>query len=144
MIRTEKLASSTRYFQQLALMVTVVWGGFGLFATQLKPESDLAVFAMSVASPVAVLFAFYWMISAARYRYDEMAMDHRLRQLERTLNLSWSADRDTEPRPELHPLVRLFAIHTGFPLSMVVIGVGGAAMWTVLLVATWLIHFEVV
>ena len=57
LIRTEKLANSTKYFQQLAIMITVVWGGFGLFATQSNPEADLAVFAVSVAWLVAMMFA---------------------------------------------------------------------------------------
>ena len=71
-------------------------------------------------------------------------MDRRLEELEDQLRISWQPHSASDVAAALHPWVRFFAIHTRFPISMLVIGLGGAIMWTVLLIATWLIHFGAV
>jgi hypothetical protein len=142
--RSEKLASSARYFQIMALMVTVVWGGFGLFATQLDPNTDFGLAGITIAAIVAAAFAIYWTITAAATRESELRMDARLRELEGRLDIAWLFAPRSELRAQLHPLVRLFAVHTRFPLGMAILGIGGALMWVALLIVAWLIHFDLI
>lgn len=142
-IRAEKLASSTRYYQVMALMITIIWGGFALFATQLDPKTDLGVGAITIASLMAVGFALSWAVLTSDTRDDEGRMDWQLKLLEDKLRVAWLFPEEMAGY-EPHRIVKFFSQHLRVPLGMVVVGIGGTLTWSALLSLFWLIHFDLI
>ena len=140
----DKIETANRYFAAMAVILTVVWGGFGLFATQLDPQANFAVYTTGLASVFAILLCSYWLIYAARLRNGDLLMEDRLREIERLLQISKVFQPGFCERSKPHPFVRALDVPTSVPLGMVVIGFGGIVVWAGLLTVTVLTHFDVI
>ena len=157
------LASKSRFFQVEALVLTLVWGGFALFATQTSAGSVEHILTVSAAAAGAAGFSAYWMITANRFRFEEMIIENRLREIEEELGMHLHTDVwldiQRKPWPMLTPtqreryaelkskiplplLVLGLGVRTRFPLGMF-IGVGGIVLWLALVARAFAVHFGV-
>jgi len=148
----ELLASKTRFFQVEAIVLSMVWGGFAVFVTQTTAGSVEHMLVTSVAAGGALALSGYWVILAARFRVDEMVIEHRMKEIEGDLGMRLRSDLllDFARRKDdsmavlseeegnrlkrlkqgipVAPLIRTFSVRTPFPLGMFV-GFGGVMAW---------------
>ena len=158
------LGSKARFFQVEALVLTLVWGGFALFATQTSPGSAEHILVVSAAAAGASGFSIYWIITSNRMRFEEIVIEDRLREIEEKLGLYlhtdvWLSVRHTpldrisdelaEPEKERQQvlearvkpsrLVAALGRSAPFPLGSL-IGVGGILIWSALVVRAIFVH----
>jgi hypothetical protein len=156
------VASRSRFFQVEALVITLVWGGFALFVTQTSAGSTEHVLVVSAAAASAIGFSSYWVITANRFRYEEMIIINRLQEIEAGLGLRLHTDASIDIRRQVPPgmpdeerkryqqlktkiklpwPVRASGrVATSFPLGMF-IGVGGIVIWLVLVARAFAARF---
>jgi len=141
----EKVASASRFFQVQALAITIIWGGFALFATQTSPGSLSHLLISIAAASIASLYCCYWIIAAASFRFSEQLLDFRLRRLESLLHLDAVIDAtDTLTEQErISKLVRLLSWRPPYPVS-IFLGFVGIAAWGLLVAVSALVYAKVV
>src|SRR5688572_28204729 len=82
--------SATRYFQAQALFVTVAGAPLALLSAGVG--SGLNSWILAAVSVFELLYAFYWMNNAARFRIDENVVQRRLREIEPVLGFRLFTD----------------------------------------------------